>query len=118
MTLSSCRVTWVTFFLFAAVAAGQLYTGSVTGVVTDPTGAVVPNAQLRLVDQQKGFSFTATTDSTGRYVIRQVPPGTYELFVQAQGFRSESQAGIKLDVSQNVTANFGLQVGTTSQTVE
>jgi len=104
--------------LYCATAWGQLYTGSVTGLVTDPSGAVVPNAQIKLVDEAKGFSFSATSDSAGRYVFRQVPPGTYKLAVEAQGFRGETQSGIKLDISQNVTVNFALQVGATSQTVE
>jgi hypothetical protein len=104
--------------LLPLLAWAQLYTGSVTGVVTDPSGALVPKAQLRLVDEQKGFAFTAVTDSTGGYVIRKVPPGIYKLSVEAQGFRGETQSGIKLDVTQNVTVDFSLQVGETSQTVE
>ncbi len=96
----------------------QLYTGTLTGVVADPSSAVVPNAQLKLVDEEKGFSFTAATDAAGRYLFRGVPPGTYRLSVEAQGFRSQTQSGIKLDVSQNVTVNFSLQLGETSQSVE
>src|SRR5713226_6022039 len=106
------------FVLLPMLALAQLYTGSVTGVVTDPSGAIVPNAQVHLVDEAKGFSFAATTDSAGRYVIRQVPNGTYKLSVEAQGFRGETQSGVKVDISQNVTVNFSLQVGATSQTVE
>src|ERR1700736_2599610 len=79
--------------LVPMLAWAQLYTGSVTGVVTDPSGAIVPNGQLRLVDEEKGFSFTATSDSSGRYVFRGVPNGTYKLSVEAQGFRGETQSG-------------------------
>src|SRR5215472_3745971 len=104
--------------LLCVAAFAQLYTGSVTGVVTDPSSAVVPGAQLRLLDEEKGFSFSAVADSAGRYVIRQVPPGIYKLIVEAQGFRGETQSGIKIDVSQNVTVNFSLQLGSTSQSVE
>jgi hypothetical protein len=104
--------------LFCATAWGQLYTGSVTGLVTDPSGAVVPNAQVKLVDEAKGFSFNAVSDSAGRYVFRSVPPGAYKLSVEAQGFRGETQSGIKLDISQNVTVNFALQVGMATQTIE
>lgn len=104
--------------VFCAPAWAQSYTGSVTGTITDPSGAVIPNAKLTLLDEQKGFTFTATSDSNGGYVIRQVPPGNYKLSVEAQGFRSESRPGIKLDVSQNVTVNFALEVGSISQTVQ
>ena len=86
--------------VFCAPTWAQSYTGSVTGTITDPSGAVIPNAKLTLLDEQKGFTFTATSDSNGGYVIRQVPPGNYKLSVEAQGFRSESRPGIKLDVSQ------------------
>ncbi|HXA07628.1 MAG TPA: TonB-dependent receptor, partial [Bryobacteraceae bacterium] len=104
--------------LVPTLALAQSYTGSVTGLVTDPSGAVVPNVQVRLVDEDKGFSFSATSDSAGRYVFRQVPPGSYKISVEAQGFRAETRSGIKLDVSQNVTVDFTLQVGATNQTVE
>ena len=110
-TLMLCSICCVT-------AWAQQYTGSVTGAVTDPSGAVVPNARLRLVDEQKGFSFTAVSDSSGGYVIRAVPPGTYRLSVEAQGFHAETQSGIKLDVSQNVTVNFSLQIGAVNQTLQ
>jgi hypothetical protein len=96
----------------------QLYTGTVTGVVTDPSGAVVPGARLQLVDEQKGFVFTATTDPAGNYLFRNVPPGSYKLSVQAPGFKSETRSGIILDVNHNVTVNFQLQLGATAQTVE
>jgi carboxypeptidase family protein/TonB-dependent receptor-like protein len=116
--LAAALLMLTTACLFGVTVLAQQYTGSVTGTVTDPSGAVVPNAQLRLVDEQKGFSFTAVSDSTGGYVIRAVPPGTYKLSVEAQGFRTETQSGIKVDVSQNVTANFALQIGAVSQSVE
>src|SRR5579864_4427779 len=87
--------------LLSILAWAQLYTSTVTGLVTDPTGAVIPNTQAKLVDEQKGFSFTATSDSTGRYLFRSVPPGSYKLTVQAQGFQPQEQSGIKVDVNQN-----------------
>jgi len=104
--------------LFSSVLRAQLYTGTVTGVVSDPSGAVVPAAQLQLVDEQKGFTFTATSDTAGDYLFRSVPPGSYKLLVQAQGFKSETRSGIKLDVNQNVTVNFSLQLGAATQSVE
>src|SRR6266566_5089153 len=104
--------------LLAALCQAQLYTGSVTGVVTDPTGAVIPNASVRLVDTQKGLKYSAKTDSSGRYVLRSLPPSTYNIRVEASGFRSEVQSSIVLEVNQNLTLNVSLQVGTTRETVE
>jgi hypothetical protein len=106
------------FLLFAAGADAQLYTGSVTGVVTDPSGAAVPAAKVTLVDQDKGFTFAATTDSTGRYLLRPIPPGTYRISVEAANFQSQQQDGIKLDVTQNVSIDFSLKVGAATERVE
>lgn len=79
--------------LLGSQASGQLYTGSIAGTVTDPSGAVVPGAKVKAVDQDKGFSFPATTDSGGRYVVRQLPPGRYMVSVEAAGFQTSAQRG-------------------------
>ena len=52
-------------FLLSPAAQGQLYTGSVTGVVNDPSGASVPGAKVALVDEEKGYAVNAVTDSNG-----------------------------------------------------
>src|SRR5579872_6003595 len=117
--MKTLRNSWVLCLLLSATAVwAQLYTSTVSGLVTDPTGAVIPNVQARLVDEQKGFSFTAVSDPTGRYLFRSVPPGNYKLAVQITGFQPQEQTGITVDINQNVTVNFSLQVGSTSQTVE
>jgi len=105
-------------FLFALPVQAQLYTGSITGVIKDPSGAVVPNASVVLTDNDKGLKYSAKTDSSGRYVLRALPPSTYTMHVEAAGFRSEEQRGIMLVVNQNLTLNVPLQVGRTSETVE
>jgi len=106
-------------FFFSSAAQAQLYTGSVTGVVTDPSGAVVPGAKVTLTDQNKGYSFTATTDpTTGRYVLRSIPPGTYKITIEAPNFQGQTREGIVLDVSQNVSVDFSLKVGTATEVVE
>src|SRR5215831_13931257 len=55
-------------------AHAQLYTGSIAGTVKDPSGAFLANAQVNATDAEKGFEFLATSDSAGRYVIRELPP--------------------------------------------
>jgi hypothetical protein len=104
--------------LLPVSSRAQLYSGSLTGVVTDPSGALVPGAKVTLVDENKGYSFTATTDSTGRYLIRSVPPGSYKIRVEVKGFQAEQQTGITLDVSQNISIDFTLKVGGASETIE
>jgi hypothetical protein len=102
----------------STLAWAQLYTGTVTGAVTDPSGAVIPSAHVRLVDSQKGYSFTAETDATGRYLFRSVPPGLYGITVEAHGFQPQEESGIAIDVNQNVAVNFAMKVGATTETVE
>jgi Carboxypeptidase regulatory-like domain/TonB dependent receptor len=104
--------------LVPAASQAQLYTGTVTGVVTDPTGGVIPSAKVELVDQDKGYSFSATTDNTGRYLFRSVAPGTYKITVEAPNFQRELKEGIKVDVSQHVSVDFSLKVGSVADEVE
>ena len=72
------------------VSFGQVYSGSLTGVVKDPSGAAVPNAKAVLTDQDKGFTYATVTDTEGRYVLRNLPPGRYSLKVTAPGMRPYS----------------------------
>src|SRR5437762_3510885 len=104
--------------LFALPAQAQLYTGSIAGIVQDPTGAVIPNSSVVLTDTDKGLTYNATTDSTGRYVLRSLPPSTYSIRVEAAGFRPEVQGRITITVNQNLTLNVSLQVGSASEAIE
>jgi len=103
---------------FSCFASAQLYTGSIAGTITDPSGAVISDAQVKAVDQEKGFAFTGKTDSSGRYVVRQVPPGTYAVTVEATGFQSQRKDSVVLNVNDNISANFALKVGAASQVVD
>jgi hypothetical protein len=99
-------------------AVAQVYSGSVAGVVTDPSGAVVPGAKVTLTDSAKGFDYSATADTTGRYLVRPLPPGAYQLSVEMSGFKTHVQDGIVLTVNQNMGIDVQLALGTGSQTVE
>src|SRR5258708_21634319 len=99
------------------VARAQVYGGSLTGVATDPSGALVPGAHVVLTDDEKGFKYTATTDGEGRYILRNLPPGRYTLSVTASGMRSHSQSGITLTVGQNFQADAHLEVQGTVEVV-
>jgi hypothetical protein len=96
----------------------QLYSGSVVGVVTDPSGASIPNASVSLVDEEKGFVFNSVTDASGRYLFRGVQPSSYKVTVVAQGFQGETRTGIKIDVNQNASVDFSLKLTTGSQAVQ
>jgi hypothetical protein len=96
----------------------QVYSGSMAGVVTDPSGAVVPGAGVTLTDSARGFTYTATTDEMGRYLVRALPPGAYRLTVEMSGFKTHTQDGIVLSVNQNAGMDVQLELGSGSQTIE
>lgn len=117
--LQTCWVLLAACLLaMPAVSFGQGYFGSVTGVLTDPSGAVIPGAKVTLTDQNKGYAFNGTSDAVGRYLFRSIPPGVYSVTAEMHGFEKSVRTGISVDVNQNVTANVSLKVSSSSQTVE
>ncbi|HVM92708.1 MAG TPA: TonB-dependent receptor [Terriglobales bacterium] len=112
-----CLCFFLMLFAVAPPANAQLYAGSVTGVVNDPSGAVVAAAEVTLTDIEKGFTFKAKTDGNGRYLFRSIPPGVYNLSVNAWGFKEQTKSAVKLDVNQNVSADFSMVMVGTIETV-
>src|SRR5436305_8639435 len=108
----------VTALLLTTVAQAQVDTGSITGVVSDPSGAVVSGAKVTLTNVGTGTALTTTTGSDGSYKLSPVRISTYKLDVAAQGFKTVSQTEVKVDVGANVLINFTLTAGSTSETVE
>jgi Carboxypeptidase regulatory-like domain/TonB dependent receptor len=100
------------------LVSGQAYFGTVSGELKDPSGALVQGANVVLTDQQKGFAFTATSDSSGRYLFRSIPPGTYAVAAEGKGFNRVTSAPFKVDVNENATANLVLKVAGATQTVQ
>jgi len=103
---------------YSALAWGQVTSGSLTGLVTDPTGAVIPGAKVVLMDVNKGYNFPATTDGVGRYLITNLSPSTYMISVEAKGFKIYRQGGIVIDVGTRVAVDIRLELGSTAQAVE
>jgi hypothetical protein len=103
--------------IFAATASGQTTTGSIYGTVSDPSGAVIPNAAVTATNTQNNFSSTAQSNETGDYVFPVLAPGSYTVSAQAKGFKTTEQTGIILDANQNVHVIFKLSVGATTETV-
>src|ERR1019366_9677295 len=112
------------FLIMATVVAlptllfGQGYFGTVSGILTDQSAAVVQGAKVTLLDEQKGYHFTATSDSSGRYLFVSIPPGMYSVSAEMQGFQKTVRTHIKLNVSENSTADLTLKIAGAAQTVE
>ncbi|HMC61133.1 MAG TPA: carboxypeptidase regulatory-like domain-containing protein, partial [Candidatus Solibacter sp.] len=102
----------------SAVFGQAVAIGSISGVVTDPTGSIVPDATVQMMETEKGTAHTQSTNAEGRYTFNNLPTGPYRLEVQAKGFKNYSQTGIVLQVAENLTQNIPLQVGALTETVE
>jgi len=114
------------FFLFlvffgllpSLVSAQVAITGKITGVVTDASGAAVPNATVTVKSSALMASRTTSTSGDGAYLFDLLPPGTYEVNVTAKGFRTVNETGIVLTAGFTATVNSKLQVGEVTQTVQ
>jgi hypothetical protein len=91
----------------------QVSTATLSGIVSDPSGAVVPNAQVTLESVQEHASRHTVTNSTGAYVFPAILPGTYRLVVTATGFERQTFSNIVLSSGQGSTLNATLKVGST-----
>lgn len=98
-------------------AAGQTVNGSFRGKVTDPSGAVIPGANVTMTDTAKGVSRDTKTDASGYYEFLDVPPSTYDFTVSFIAFEALNNRGVVLLVNQNATLDFSLQPGTVTQRV-
>lgn len=92
-------------------------TGRISGTVKDPTGAVVPGAQVTAVETQTGIKTTTKTDAAGSYSFPSLPVGPYNLEVRAAGFKEFRETGLVLDVNTALTVDVPLQLGEASQEV-
>jgi hypothetical protein len=90
-------------------------TAALSGVVTDPSGAVLPRATLTLTSSEKGITRIFNADEGGRYFFNQLPPSAYSLIVKAKGFETYQQNGIVLDAGETATQDVRLTIG--SETV-
>src|SRR3989454_4958116 len=116
--LASLSIALFTLAVSASLLAQD--TASITGTVTDPSGAAVKGAQVRVSSPEKGIDRTTTTNGEGEYLISALPPGTYDLAISARGFKKYQAKGVILRVAQKARADAALQVGAanTEVTVE
>jgi hypothetical protein len=101
-----------------AHAQGVGASGSLSGTVSDPTGAVIPKGTVTAEDVARGIRLSATVDANGQYRFTNLLPGTYDLTAQIPGFQTLLQKGVVITVGQVANLDFHLQVATTSSVVE
>jgi hypothetical protein len=111
--LSACLTAC---FINAALA--QNFTASLTGQVTDAAGASVPGALIAVTNTGTNRTFTAQTDTAGRYLVLNLPPGNYALRAEAPGFKRLERGGITLQVDQAARIDLALETGAVNETVQ
>jgi hypothetical protein len=114
---------WVGFaFLFLATlmavpVVAQLPTATILGVAKDSSGAVLPNATITITNVDTGSKRTVSTSDDGTYRVPELPVGHYEVRGEHAGFKSETQRGITLEVTDQAVINFTFEVGSSQQEV-
>jgi hypothetical protein len=116
--LFQCFSAIVFLVLVPCLAFGQMDQGSVTGIVQDTTGAVVPSAQVTLKSIDTGLELQTKTDQNGVYTFSPVKIGNYQVSVAAPGFQTTTQSNLHLDVQQRLAVNVQLKPGAATETVE
>ncbi len=102
----------------ALLQAQTAAVGKVVGTVTDPTGAVIPGAEVKLVDEATNLVLTQTTGGAGQYMFPSVAPGLYKLTVTMQGFSTYAMSDLKVEVAKSYNVNVTLQIGAVAEIVE
>jgi outer membrane receptor protein involved in Fe transport len=105
-------------FLMVAVPAMAQSTAVLQGKVTDPKGAVIPNATILARNEATSSQRSTQTDGDGNYQFAALPVGNYRVEVKAQGFQTSTIPNLPIEVARTVVQNFQLEVGDISQTVE
>jgi hypothetical protein len=116
---ASCRISLLLLVLFiipSTLLAQGL--GSIVGTVTDPSGAVIPSAQVKATESGTGVSRSAVTDAQGYFVLSALRPADYTITIEAKGFRTAHLNSITLLANQTLTANAKIEVGQATEIID
>ncbi|HWK31989.1 MAG TPA: TonB-dependent receptor [Terriglobales bacterium] len=105
------------FLFLCAVTFAQTYQGRILGTVTDSSGAVVAGAKVTITNPDTGLTRSLTTTDAGDYVAPALPPGNYQVTVEAPNFKRYEQKGIRLEVAKDVRIDAKLTAGGASESV-
>jgi hypothetical protein len=103
--------------ILGGLVSAQVSTGTISGVVQDPSGASIPGVAVTIRNVDTGTARTLTTDAGGRYTAPDLTPGNYEVQAQISGFQTEIRTGIELTVGRQEVVNLALKVGQISDRV-
>ena len=103
---------------FAAISGAQVTTATISGTVSDSSGAVLPNAKIEIQNEGTGASRTVMSGPDGHYSAPSLPVGNYKVTATVEGFQTQVRSGIVLTVGQEAVVDLKLSVGTVSESVE
>ena len=114
------RAVWLflTCFLIGTQAGFSQTTASITGTITDSSGAVVPGSQITVTSVDTGAERSVSSDATGNYLFPSLLAANYRLRVESDGFRAIERRDIRLEVNQTIRIDFTLEVGQVAETIE
>src|SRR5262245_4439699 len=105
-------------FLICAILTAQIApTASLSGAVTDPSGAAIPNAHVQLINVETGFERAVAAQEDGSYRFTQIPVGLYRVEASASGFSLYKQSGIHLNVNTATTLDIRLAIAAVGESV-
>jgi hypothetical protein len=113
-----CTLCLAILLLAVLPAVAQRITASLGGTVTDPSGAAVPAATVRITNTGTANVFQAATDAAGRFLVPSLTPGQYDLSVDVKSFKRTERKGLTLNVGQSVELDFTLELGSATETVQ
>lgn len=118
MNLLRCCALMSGLLGFAALAPAQIGTATITGRVTDPSGAVVPNVAVTVVQTDTNFQSSTVTNAEGLFRVQSLQPGQYRITFEAGGFRRMVRDNVELRVGDTLPVDVALQVGNVEDSVE
>ena len=118
MILSSIRSRILALAMFSAICVAQDPRGTILGRVTDSSGATVPGAEVRAVNENTGVAASAKTNDAGNFTLPYLLSGTYTVSTEHAGFKKWNRPGIQVRINDSVEVDIALQIGAATETVE
>src|SRR4051812_40896650 len=113
-----CQVAALVMLLACSISNAQVLYGSLTGTVSDPSGAAVPGANVEALNSGTGVAQKTTTNNDGIYLFSNLQPGTYRITISSTAFANTVLEGAAITANQVRRADATLQVAQANQTVE
>src|SRR5690348_7660829 len=118
LTLMKSSILLTIALLLPACAHAQVSTATLTGLITDPSGAAIPNVELKLTCSETGVVTRSATDAVGEYTAPLLPPGHYRVEATASGFQPHARSGLVLEIGRVFRVDIQLQLGQANQVLE